>query len=122
MKRHALEFQACIFYYENHYEDCFSVLPKKTQLKFNGTIGLIATMEWVPEKFLRSIKGSNGFYELRVEESLNIYRVFCFFDEGAVVILINGFHKKTDKTPRSEIMRAQRLRKKYYHEKEETGT
>jgi phage-related protein len=77
-------------------------------------------MEWVPEKYLRSIKGSNGLYELRVEESSNIYRVFCFFDEGAVVILINGFHKKTDKTPRSEIMRAQRHRKKYYHEKEET--
>jgi phage-related protein len=115
-------FKREIFYYENHYEDFFSALPKKTQLKFNWTLGLIATMEWVPEKYLRSIKGSNGLYELRVEESSNIYRVFCFFDEGAVVILINGFQKKTDKTPRSEIARAQRLRKKYYHEKEETGT
>jgi phage-related protein len=115
-------FKRDIFYYENHYEDFFSALSKKTQLKFNCTLGLIATMEWVPEKYLRSIKGSNGLYELRVEESSNIYRVFCFFDEGAVVILINGFQKKTDMTPRSEIARAQRLRKKYYHEKEETGT
>ena len=65
-------------------------------------------------------KESQGLFEIRVEESSNIYRVFCFFDDGAVVILINGFQKKTDKTPRSEIARAQRLRKKYYHEKEET--
>ena len=113
-------FKREIFYYENHYEDVFSALPKKTQFKFNWTLGLISTMEWVPEKYLRSITESQGLYEIRVEESSNIYRVFCFFDEGAVVILINGFQKKTDKTPRSEIMRAQRLRKKYYHEKEET--
>ena len=57
-----------------------------------------------------------------MEESSNIYRVFCFFDEGDLVILINGFQKKTDKTARREILRAQRLQKKYYHEKEETGT
>ena len=57
-----------------------------------------------------------------MEESSNIYRVFCFFDEGDLVILINGFQKKTDKTPRREILRVQRLQKKYYHEKEETGT
>ena len=100
----------------------FPRYQKKTQFKFNWTLGLISTMEWVPEKYLRSIKESQGLFEVRVEESSNIYRVFCFFDDGAVVILINRFQKKTDKTPRSEIMRAQRLRKKYYHEKEETGT
>jgi phage-related protein len=85
-------------------------------------LGLIATMDWVPEKYLRSIKGSQGLYEIRVEESSNIYRVFCFFDDGNVVILINGFQKKANKTPRKEILLAQRLRKKYYHEKEETRT
>ena len=110
-------FKREIFYYENHYEDFFSALPKKTQLKFNWTLGLIATMEWVPEKYLRSIKGSNGLYELRVEESSNIYRVFCFFDDGAVVILINGFQKKTQKTPKNEIEKALILMNEYFQQK-----
>ena len=104
-------FKREILYYENYYEDFFSGLPQKTQLKFLWTLGVIATLEWVPEKYLRSIQGSQGLYEIRVEESSNIYRVFCFFDEGDLVILINGFQKKTDKTPRREILRAQRLQK-----------
>ena len=115
-------FKREILYYENYYEDFFSGLPPKTQLKFMWTLGIIATLEWVPEKYLRSIQGSQGLYEIRVKESSNIYRVFCFFDEGDLVILINGFQKKTDKTPRREIVRAHRLQKKYYHEKEETRT
>ena len=75
----------------------------------------------MPEKYFRSLKGSQGLFEIRVEESSNIYRVFCFFDEGSVVILMNGFRKKTNKTPRNEIELAQRLRKKYYHEKAEAN-
>jgi phage-related protein len=75
------------------------------------TLGIISTLEWVPEKYLRAIQGSQGLYEIRVEESSNIYRVFCFFDEGDLVILINGFQKKTDKPTRREILQAQRLQK-----------
>ena len=112
-------FKREIFYYEHYYEDFFSGLPPKTRLKFNWTLELIATLDRIPEKYLQSIHGSKGLYEVRVEESSNIYRVFCFFDEGAIVILINGFQKKTDKTPRQEIALAQRLRKKYYDEKKE---
>jgi phage-related protein len=114
-------FRREIFYYENYYENFFAELSQKTRLKFNWTLNLLATMEWVPEKYFRSLKGSQGLFEIRVEESSNIYRVFCFFDEGSVVILVNGFRKKTNKTPRNEIELAQRLRKKYYHEKAEAN-
>jgi len=48
-----------------------------------------------------------------------IYRIFCFFDEGNLVILLNGFQKKTDKTPKQEIERAERLKKQYYENKTE---
>ena len=67
-------FKREIYYYENYYEDFFSGLSQKTQLKFNWTLGLIATLEWVPEKYLKSIKASQGLYEIRVEESSNFYR------------------------------------------------
>jgi phage-related protein len=43
--------------------------------------------------------------------------VFCFFDEGKLVILLNGFQKNTQKTPKSEIEKALRLMSEYYHEK-----
>lgn len=62
--------------------------------------------------------GSSGLYEIRVEVGSNIYRVFSFFDEGKLIVLVNGFIKKTQKTPKSEIELAQKLKKQYFDEKE----
>ena len=62
--------------------------------------------------------GSSGLFEIRVEVGSNIYRVFSFFDEGSLVVLINGFIKKTQKTPRSEIELAERIKKQYFDEKD----
>lgn len=70
----------------------------------------------VPEKYFKHISGTKGIYEIRVEVQSNIYRVFSFFDEGNLIILVNGFQKKTLKTPRKEIELALRLRKEYYEE------
>lgn len=61
--------------------------------------------------------GSSGLFEIRVEVGSHIYRVFRFFDEGKLVILINGFIKKTQKTPKSEIELAEKLKKRYFDEK-----
>lgn len=58
--------------------------------------------------------GSEGLYEIRIEFQSNIYRVFYCFDEGRLVVLFNGFQKKTQKTPRNEIERAMRLKKEYF--------
>ena len=44
--------------------------------------------------------------------------MFCFFDEGQLIILVNGFQKKSDKTPKNEIELATRLKKQYFDEKE----
>jgi len=59
----------------------------------------------------------DGIYEVRVEVGTNIFRVFCFFDEGQLVILINGFQKKTQKTPGNEIAAAMKIKKEYFNEK-----
>ena len=69
------------------------------------------------DKFLKAIAGRNGLYEIRIEQGNSIYRVFCCFDEGNLVILFNGFQKKTQKTPEKEINKAIQLKKEYYAEK-----
>ena len=74
-------------------------------------------MERVSERFLKHIEGSKGLYEIRIEVSSDIYRVFCFFDEGRLVILIKGFQKKSQKTPKTEIELAERLMKEYFDNK-----
>jgi len=92
-------------------------LNDDVKLKFNWTLQLIATVNRVPEKYLKHLTGTSGLYEVRVEVSSNIYRVFCFFDKGNLVVLMNGFQKKTPKTPKNEIELAERIKKEYIDEK-----
>lgn len=106
-----------IFYYKNYYLDFFRTLKDKVKKKFNWTLKLIATEERIPIKYFRHIKGSTGLYEIRVEFESNIFRVFCFFDEGQLIILIHGFQKKSQKTPKKEIEKAEKLKKQYFDEK-----
>jgi phage-related protein len=72
----------------------------------------------VPEKYLKHLTGTTGLYEVRVEVGSDIYRVFCFFDKGQLIILVNGFQKKTQKTPTNEIELAEKLKKQYFNEKD----
>jgi len=71
--------------------------------------------ERLSKKFVRFIR--EGIYELRAEHNGNIYRAFFIFDEGNVVMLFNGFQKKTQKTPESEIHKAIQIKKEYYESK-----
>ena len=82
------------------------------------TLKLIATIERVPVKYFKHLEGSSGLYEVRVEVGSDIYRVFGFFDKGQLIILINGFQKKTQKTPKNELELAEKLKKEYFDEKE----
>ena len=61
--------------------------------------------------------GTNGLYEIRIELGSNIFRIFCCFDEGRLVVLFNGFQKKTQKTPKSEIEKAEKLKAEYFSQK-----
>ena len=106
-----------IFYFENYYLNFFETLKPEVKKKFNWTLQLIATIERVPEKYFKHITNSTGIYEVRVEVGSDIYRVFGFFDKGNLVILVNGFQKKTQKTPKKEIELAEKLKKKYFDEK-----
>ena len=107
-----------IFYYKNYYLDFFETLKPEVKKKLNWTLQLIATLDKVPEKYFKHITGSSGLFEIRVEVGSNIYRVFSFFDKWQLIVLVNGFQKKTQKTPKNEIELAEKLKKQYFDEKD----
>ena len=67
------------------------------------TFNLIEDLERVPETYLKHIENTGGLYEIRVQSGNDIFRFFCFFDKRQLVVLINGFQKKTQKTPKIKI-------------------
>lgn len=88
---------------------------KKVQERILWTIRVIRDIQMISEKYLKHI--DDGIYEIRISSGNNIFRIFCFFDEGKLVILLNGFQKKTQKTPTKEIERAKKLKTQYYEDK-----
>jgi phage-related protein len=105
------------FVFKNYFWDFYNSQSLKVQDKVDFVIGLVMTLRIVPEKFLKHIEGTNGLYEMRIKVGSNIFRVFCFFDEGNLVILLGGFQKKSEKTPPKEIVKAEKQKKEYYYEK-----
>ncbi len=95
----------------------FNQQTQEVKDKFIWTFQLIEELERVPTTFLKHLKGTEGLYEIRVKHGSNIFRVFCFFDKGKLVVTINGFQKKTQKTPKTEINRALKIRQEYENEK-----
>ena len=105
--------------YKDYFENFLRKQPIKVQNKIFKIVEAIETLERIPENYLKLIKGTKGLYEARISLASNIWRVFCFFDKGRLVILLNGFRKKTQKTPKREIEKALRLMNDYYNEKME---
>jgi phage-related protein len=94
----------------------FETLKPEVKKKFNWTLQLIASIDQIPIKYFKHLSQSDGLYEIRVEQGSDIYRVFAFFDKGKLIILINGFQKKTQKTPKKEIELAEKLKNQYFDE------
>ncbi|RZJ61053.1 MAG: type II toxin-antitoxin system RelE/ParE family toxin [Hymenobacter sp.] len=113
----AEEFIRNVFYYRRYYLDFFATLKPEVQKKFNWTLKLLSTVDRVPEKYFKHLTGSSGLYEIRVEVGSDIYRVFSFFDKGQLIILVNGFQKKTQKTPKNELELAEKIKQQYFDEK-----
>jgi len=106
-----------IVFFENHFLKFYQGQNINVKRKIQYVFELIQQVERVPEKFLKHLKGTNGLYEIRIEYELNIYRIFCCFDKGDLVVLFNGFQKKTQKTPKKEIEKAKKLMKSYFEQK-----
>ena len=93
-----------IIAYKGYFKEFFDRLDTGTQDKILYVLMLLQTQDRIPLKFMKLIE--EGLYELRIEYQSNIYRIFFCFDEGRIVILFNGFQKKTEKTPKKEIEKA----------------
>jgi phage-related protein len=106
-----------IVFYKNYFTDFFSKQRQKVKDKIVWTFDLIELIERVPETYLKHLEGTDKLFEIRVQSGSDIFRIFCFFDEGSLVVLANGFQKKTQKTPKQEIEKALMIRMEYYEDK-----
>jgi phage-related protein len=106
-----------INFHGNHFMEFYQKQDEKVKEKIKYVLELIKQVEKVPEKFLKHLTGTNGLYEIRIEYQSNIYRIFCCFDKGNLVILFNGFQKKTQKTPNNELEKAEKLKNEYFENK-----
>ena len=101
--------------YKNYFWDFYIKQNQKTQKKIDWVIDLVKTLEIIPQNSFDTI--GDGIFEIRIEFQSNIYRVFCCFDEGSLVILMNGFQKKSQKTPKTEVEKAKSIMQEYFEEK-----
>ena len=103
--------------YKEYFDDFLRAQRPKVVEKIIQTLRMIEVLERIPATYLKHIEGSDGLFEIRVQFASDIFRVFCFFDDGKLVVLLSGFQKKTQKTPQAEIKRAESLMVEYYEEK-----
>lgn len=109
--------QRTIIFYKSYFDDFFTEQKQKVKDKIIWTFDLIEELERVPETYLKHIENTDGLFEIRIQQGSDIFRIFCFFDQGQLVVLANGFQKKTQKTPKREIEKALKIKEEYENEK-----
>jgi phage-related protein len=114
--------QRQLIYFRDYYWTFFNKQTENLREKIDQVLYLITVAERIPRKFFEKIKGYDGLFEIKVEYSSNIYRIFCCFDEGNLVVLFNGFQKKTQKTPKEELEKAARIQAEYFEYKKKGKT
>jgi phage-related protein len=102
--------------YGKHFIDFYSELDEEVQAKIDYVFELVKSLDVIPTRFFKHL--DDGLFEIRVEFESNIYRIFCCFDAGHLVILLNAFQKKTQKTPKQELKLAKELKKQYFIDKQ----
>jgi phage-related protein len=107
-----------LYFYKDYFKSFYEEQEDKVKKKILWTFRVIEELDQIPETYFKFIKNSSGIYEIRVQVGNNIFRIFCFFDIGNLVVVGHGFQKKTQKTPKSEIERAEQIKKEYYDDKE----
>jgi phage-related protein len=109
--------QRTIIFYKNYFQEFFEKQREKVKDKIIWTFELIEELQRIPETYLKHIENTEGLYEIRVQNGGDIFRIFCFFDKGQLVIIANGFQKKMQKTPKQEIEKALKIKQEYENEK-----
>ena len=112
-----MEWHRQIIYFKDYFLDFFDQQSEKVKEKIDHVLFVVTVADRIPQKFFQHLEGTNGLYEIRVEFQGNIYRIFCCFDEWQVVVLFNGFQKKSQKTPAGELDKAVKIMNEYFDEK-----
>jgi phage-related protein len=107
-----------LYFYKEYFREFFSIQTEKVRNRILWTLKIIEEIERIPEVYFKHLEGTNGIYEIRVQSGSDIYRIFCFFDDGNIIVVGNGFQKKTQKIPSKEINRAEKMKNEYYEEKQ----
>jgi len=103
-----------IIFHGHYFQDFYLEVNDSVKDKIGYVFRVIKTVDQVSEKFLKHIEGTDGLYEIRVDVDTNIYRIFCCWDNGNLVVLFNVFQKKTQKLPKQQIELAEKLKKEYF--------
>ena len=103
-----------IAFYRNYFSKYYEKQNDKTRDKIDYVIDIIRFVDRVPIRFLKYLESTESLYEIRISTTFKQIRIFCFFDEGHVVVLTNCFVKKTQKTPKRELELAIKLKSEYF--------
>jgi phage-related protein len=102
-----------IIFYGNYFLDFYTNQEEKTKLKIDFVLDLIRNVDIVPIKFLKHLEGTDGLYEIKIITTSKSIRIFCCFDKGNLIVLLNCMIMKTDKTPKKELEKAIKLKEEY---------
>lgn len=103
--------------YKNYFVDFYKNQDEKVQRKIEFVLDMIRFEKRVPTKFFKQLENTEGIYEVRVITTFKSIRILCFFDEGTLIVLSNCFLKKTQKTPKKEIKKAESIKAAYFKDK-----
>jgi phage-related protein len=106
-----------IIFYKDYFKSFYEKQNPSVKKKLLEAFVNIEQIEKIPKKFFKHMAGKKGLYEIRLHFDNKAFRIFSFFDKGKLVVLANGFIKKMQKTPKSEILKAMRIKKEYKNEK-----
>ena len=108
-----------IIFYKDYFQEFFVKQRDKVKNKIIWTLELLEDIQKVPETYLKHIENTDGLFEIRIQLGSDIFRIFCFFDRGNLVVLTNGFQKRTQKTPKQEIEKALKIKQEYENERQQ---
>lgn len=103
--------------YRNYFWTFYNAQTEAVKDKIDYVIAIVRTERQISKTFFQHLEGTDGLFEIRVKSGNNIFRIFCCFDDGQLIILFNGFQKKTQKTPKNDLKKAIELKKQYYADK-----
>jgi phage-related protein len=108
-----------ILFFKDYFQEFFVKQRKKVRDKIVWTLELIEELPRIPDTYLKHIENTEGLFEIRVQQGSDIFRMFCFFDQGQLIVVANGFHKKSQKTPKQEIEKALKIKEEYENQKKQ---